>query len=256
MQPVVGAYADKSTSRYGRRGPYMVYGAIVTGAGLLLLGWTSEAVSFFVPEGDTRKSATILVAVLCIYALDFSINAVQACSRSLIVDTLPIQQQQAGSAWASRLVAAGHLASYSIGTFNLVKIFPPWLGGDTQFKKMTVIATLALFLTIGITCWATTERVRLPSEEDSTLSKRGPYQPLEEDNKSSSTNTVYMLGAILELGRVVCHSSELMRWWTLMVSRQVSIPFLFEYFCWRDLCEFYWSPKIVPVLTTFNVIAL
>src|ERR1700761_9366914 len=71
MQPLVGAYADKSTSRYGRRRPFMVYGAIVTGAGLLLLGWTSEAVGLFLPDGDTKKDATILVAVLCIYMLDF-----------------------------------------------------------------------------------------------------------------------------------------------------------------------------------------
>jgi solute carrier family 45, member 1/2/4 len=136
MQPIVGAYADKSTSRYGRRRPFMAYGAAITGAGLLLLGWASEAVGFVLPEGETRKNATILVAVLCIYALDFSINAVQACCRSLIVDTLPISQQQAGSAWASRLVAAGHLASYFIGTFDLVKIFPAWIGGDTQFKRV------------------------------------------------------------------------------------------------------------------------
>lgn len=146
----------------------MVYGAIVTGAGLLLLGWTSEVVGFFLPEGDTKKNATILIAILCIYTLDFSINAVQACCRSLIVDTLPISQQQAGSAWASRLVAAGHLASYFIGTFDLVQVFPPWIGGDTQFKKMTVIAALALWLTVGISCWAVTERVRLPGEHDDT----------------------------------------------------------------------------------------
>ncbi|KAJ9615435.1 hypothetical protein H2200_001510 [Cladophialophora chaetospira] len=171
MQPVVGAYADKSTSKYGRRRPFMVYGAIVTGAGLLLLGWTAEVVGLFISEGETRKNATILVAVLSVYALDFSINAVQACSRSLIVDTLPVSQQQSGSAWASRLVAAGHLLSYFIGTLDLVKLFPAVLGGDTQFKKMTVIATLALMITVGTTCWAVTERVRLPSDEDNTSVK-------------------------------------------------------------------------------------
>ncbi|EXJ56675.1 hypothetical protein A1O7_07019 [Cladophialophora yegresii CBS 114405] len=171
MQPVVGAYADKSTSRFGRRRPFMVYGAIITGAGLLLLGWTSEAVGLFLSEGDMNKNVTIVVAVLCIYALDFSINAVQACCRSLIVDTLPISQQQAGSAWASRLVAAGHLASYFIGTFDLVKMFPTWIGGDTQFKKMTVIAMSALWITVGVSCWAVTERVRLANDEENTSVK-------------------------------------------------------------------------------------
>ncbi|KAL2414829.1 General alpha-glucoside permease [Exophiala dermatitidis] len=171
MQPVVGAYADKSTSRYGRRRPYMVVGALITGLGLLLLGWTAEVVGLFLAEGDTKKSVTILVAVLCIYALDFSVNAVQACSRSLIVDTLPISLQQAGSAWASRLTAAGHLLGYFIGTLDLVKMFPPWLGGDTQFKKMTVISAMALWITVGVTSWAVTERVRLPGDDDETSVK-------------------------------------------------------------------------------------
>ncbi|KAI1617716.1 major facilitator superfamily domain-containing protein [Exophiala viscosa] len=166
MQPVVGAYADRSTSRYGRRRPYIIVGAAITGVGLLLLGWTSEVVGLFVPEGETRNDATIVLAVLCIYALDFSVNAVQACCRSLIVDTLPVSQQQAGSAWASRLTAAGHLLGYFIGTFDLVKIFPGWLGGNTQFKKMTVISALALWITTGVTSWAVSERVRLAGDED------------------------------------------------------------------------------------------
>lgn len=64
-----------------------------------------------------KKTFTVAVAVLSIYAVDFAINvgkssflvlrdtnsytrmAVQACCRSLIVDTLPIPQQQTGSAW-------------------------------------------------------------------------------------------------------------------------------------------------------------
>lgn len=171
MQPVVGAYADRSTSKYGRRRPYMIAGAAITGVGLLLLGWTSEVVGIFIPEGQTRKDVTLVLAVLCIYALDFSVNAVQACSRSLIVDTLPISQQQTGSAWASRLTAVGHLMGYFIGSFDLPAIFPGWLGGDTQFKKMTVISASALWFTVGLTSWAVTERIRLSGDDDTTSMK-------------------------------------------------------------------------------------
>ena len=149
----------------------MIVGAIITSLGLLLLGWTSEVVGLFLPEGDTKKGVTIMVAVLTIYALDFSVNAVQACCRSLIVDTLPISQQQAGSAWASRLTAAGHLVGYFIGTLDLVRILPVWLGGDTQFKKMTVISAVALCTTVAVTSWAVTERVRLPGDDDKTSAK-------------------------------------------------------------------------------------
>ena len=149
----------------------MIIGSIITGIGLLLLGWTAEVVGVFVPEGQSKKDITLLVAILCIYALDFSVNAVQACCRSLIVDTLPISQQQSGSAWASRLTAVGHLLGYCVGSFDLVAIFPNWLGGDTQFKKMTLISATALWFTVGVTSWAVTERIRLSSDNDSTTVK-------------------------------------------------------------------------------------
>ena len=168
MQPVVGAIADKSTSRYGRRRPFMVVGSAVVGLSLVLLGWTRGVVGIFLPDGDFKSNVTILAAVLAIYAVDFAINAVQACCRSLIVDTLPISQQQAGSAWAARMSASGHVIGYFIGTFDLVSIFPIWLGGDTQFKKMVLVSVTGLWFAVGITCWAVQERI-LPTSEAEDL---------------------------------------------------------------------------------------
>jgi len=53
----------------------MVLGSILVAVCLLVLGWTKEIVGHFVPEGDFRKSCTIFLAVLAIYAVDFAINA-------------------------------------------------------------------------------------------------------------------------------------------------------------------------------------
>lgn len=77
----------------------MVAGTAIVSVSLLVLGWTKEIVSIFVSDAETRKSVTIGLAVLSIYAVDFAINAVQASCRSLVVDTLPIQKQGLGSAW-------------------------------------------------------------------------------------------------------------------------------------------------------------
>ncbi|KKY15491.1 putative sucrose transporter [Phaeomoniella chlamydospora] len=158
MQPVVGVIADRSTSKYGRRRPFMVMGTIIVSFCLIMLGWTSEIVGLFIRNEDTRKSVTVIVAVLSIYVLDFAINAVQACSRSLIVDTLPISSQQAGSAWATRLSTVGHLVGYFIGTLDMVAIFGTFLG-DTQFKKMCIISAAFFLFSVGVTCWAVRERI-------------------------------------------------------------------------------------------------
>ncbi|KAM0129990.1 hypothetical protein ACHAO1_008154 [Botrytis cinerea] len=169
MAPLVGAMADRSRSKWGRRRPYMVGASILVALCLLVLGWTKEIVSHFVEEGDFNKTCTIFLAVLAIYAVDFAINAVQWSCRSLIVDTLPIQKQQAGSAWASRMAAMGHLVGYAIGTVDLVAWFGPSMG-DTQFKKLILIAAFALIFCVCVTSWAVTERVLISSKDSDSQS--------------------------------------------------------------------------------------
>lgn len=155
----------------------MVLGSLLVAASLLVLGWTKEIVGHFVEEGERRKTYTIFLAVLAIYAVDFAINAVQACCRSLIVDTLPIPKQQAGSAWASRMVSVGHLLGYVIGTIDLVKVFGTSFG-DTQFKKLTLLAALGLVFAIGVTSWAVTERVLVSGKDFSSTD--GPIQIIRQ----------------------------------------------------------------------------
>ncbi|KAF2184694.1 MFS general substrate transporter [Zopfia rhizophila CBS 207.26] len=165
MQPIVGVIADRSKSRWGRRRPFMVWGTVAVSICLLLLGWTKEVVQAFVTDPEMVRGATIALAVLSIYGIDFAINAVQASCRSLIVDTLPIPKQQLGSSWASRMVAVGHLIGYGAGALDLGKIFGPMLG-DTQFKQLTAVAAITLSLAVGITCWAVTERVLISDGKD------------------------------------------------------------------------------------------
>lgn len=158
MQPVVGVVADRSTSRWGRRRPYMFFGTILVSMFLLLLGWTKEVVRYFIKDEAAAKSANVYVAVFSIYGIDFAINAVQGSCRGLIVDTLPIEKQQMGSSWASRMVAVGKMVGYAAGAADLRAIFGPMLG-DTQFKQLTGVAALTLCLTVATTSWAVTERV-------------------------------------------------------------------------------------------------
>ncbi|KAL9038083.1 MAG: hypothetical protein Q9214_005424, partial [Letrouitia sp. 1 TL-2023] len=179
MQPVVGVLADSSRSKYGRRRPFMVGGALIVGLFLLVLGWTTEIVGLFIREPELKRLLTITLAVFSIYVVDFAINAgrinralspnsityetrsVQASCRSLIVDTLPIPKQQLGSAWdpeASRMIAIGHLIGYGAGTIDLVKIFGTALG-DSQFKQLTAIAAASLISTVLVTSYAVKERV-------------------------------------------------------------------------------------------------
>lgn len=75
-QPIVGALADSTRSRWGRRRPYIVVGSIIVAGGLITLGWTRQIISLFMPAGsDSAKLLTIALAVLALYVTDFAINA-------------------------------------------------------------------------------------------------------------------------------------------------------------------------------------
>ncbi|KAI3108759.1 hypothetical protein CBS147331_5551 [Penicillium roqueforti] len=165
IQPLIGVIADRSRSKWGRRRPFMIFGSFVVAFCLLVLGWTSEIVGLFVKDPEKAKNGTIALAVVSIYAVDFSINVVQACCRGLIVDTLPIPSQQAGSAWAGRMSAIGQLFAYVVGAIDTVSIFGTFLG-DTQFKQMTVIAALSLVLAVAVTSYSVKERVLISARDD------------------------------------------------------------------------------------------
>ncbi|KAI0535750.1 major facilitator superfamily domain-containing protein [Xylaria digitata] len=160
VQPIVGTIADRSTSKWGRRRPFIMTGAIISALFLLLLGFTEDIVGFFFEDKKSAQRLIISAAVLAIYAVDFSINAVMSAARSLVVDTLPIEKQQTGSAWGSRMSAIGHGIAFATGAIDLPSLLGKSLG-ETQFKQLTVLAAFGLVGTCSMTCWAVTERVLL-----------------------------------------------------------------------------------------------
>ena len=50
MQPIIGMLSDKSTSKYGRRRPYMIMGTVAVVVCYLILGWAKEIAGYFVED--------------------------------------------------------------------------------------------------------------------------------------------------------------------------------------------------------------
>ncbi|KAJ1300914.1 hypothetical protein OPQ81_003339 [Rhizoctonia solani] len=153
MQPLIGVLADHSTSSLGRRRPYMLAASLVSIGGLMMLGFTREFSGIF----GGAKNLTVGVAVYAIFCIDFSINAVQAVDRALLVDILPPSLQAAGNAWAGRMFGLGSVAGFFIGGINLPKVFP-WLG-RTQLEVLTVVSSVLLLALHGITAASVEEKV-------------------------------------------------------------------------------------------------
>lgn len=53
MQPIIGMISDKSSSKYGRRRPFMVGGTVAVAVCLIILGWAEDIIARFFEEGES-----------------------------------------------------------------------------------------------------------------------------------------------------------------------------------------------------------
>ncbi|CAB4397919.1 unnamed protein product [Rhizophagus irregularis] len=158
MQPIVGLLSDNSTSRYGRRRPFLLVGGFAVVGSFICIGWTQEIVNLFFESGSsTANSLSRWLAVTSFYVLDFAINCVQASCRVLIVDNLPPSLQEEGTAWASRMIGIGNVIGYFLGYANLVEIFP--FLGRTQMQVLCSLASILILSSDILTCWAVNEKI-------------------------------------------------------------------------------------------------
>ncbi|KAK1964710.1 general alpha-glucoside permease [Colletotrichum eremochloae] len=162
VQPYVGMKSDNCRLPWGKRKPFMLGGAVATIISLMFLAWTREIVTgilgLFGADTESRavKNTIICVAVVGIYVLDFAINTVQAAIRAFIVDCAPAHQQEAANAMASRITGFGNILGYVAGYINLPTYL--WFLGDTQFKVLCAIASIALATTIVVSTTLIKER--------------------------------------------------------------------------------------------------
>ncbi|GJJ69480.1 solute carrier family 45, member 1/2/4 [Entomortierella parvispora] len=190
IQPIVGVFSDSLDWRLGRRRPFILIGAALTILSMYMVAYAKELALLMVgqshqdltlgssDEEETTSAAvkgwTIGFAVVGFYCLDFSINAVQASCRSLIMDIPPTDQQEVCNAWSGWMNNLGSVVGFFTGNLDLVKYASPWLG-NTQIKILANIAMISFITCLGITCSSV---------------KEIQYQPTDEDKKRSVWSTI------------------------------------------------------------------
>ncbi|KOS19394.1 General alpha-glucoside permease [Escovopsis weberi] len=162
VQPYIGMLSDACRLPWGKRKPFILGGTVATILSLMFLAWAKEIVGGTLGlfgadlESGGVKTTVIVVAVIGIYVLDFAINTVQASLRAFIVDCGPAHQQEAANSMASRMTGIGNILGFVAGYANLTK--PLSFLGDTQFKILCVLASLALAASVVFSCLVIKER--------------------------------------------------------------------------------------------------
>ena len=135
VQPIVGTLSDKTWNRFGRRLPYLIFGAAIA---VLVMCLLPNAGSF----GLTISSA-ILVGLFALMLLDTSINMAMQPSKMLVGDM--VNEKQKGLAYSiqSFLCNAGSIVGY---------IFPfvlTWIGFKSTAPDGVVPETVIYSFYIG-----------------------------------------------------------------------------------------------------------
>lgn len=186
VQPVVGVVSDQCTSRYGRRRPFMIWGAIFIGFSLLTFAYCRE-----ISTWKFIHMSPLFIAIFALVILDITVNLCQACCRSLIVDVLPEKRQNEANSWAGRQSVVGHLMSYGLCSMDIEAF-----GFDSQLKGVCWISSVVLIVAVSISATAVKERILISSGSISVSSR---LRSLVYEISSTITNLDRVLSAIFKV---------------------------------------------------------
>lgn len=142
LGPTAGAFSDSLRTRFGRRRPIILSGAVLTVAFMMLLAW--------VPQFIEAEAASLALAILCTILMAISVQPVQAGVRALMVDIAPASQQSRASSWAGRIQGVSAIFSFFASSLTLPSL--PGLGGLAQMQALACLNFITLGSTVAITC--------------------------------------------------------------------------------------------------------
>ena len=135
IQPIIGHYSDKTWTRFGRRKPYFLVGAVLASLGLILL---PQAGAF------TALMPALWMGAGFLMIMDASFNIAMEPFRALVADILPSDQRTLGFSVQTALIGFGAV----LGSW-LPYILSNWIGVDSHADKGEVPFHLILSFIIG-----------------------------------------------------------------------------------------------------------
>ncbi|GAB2280299.1 sugar transporter [Dionaea muscipula] len=121
VQPFVGIWSDKCSSKYGRRRPFILAGSLMISIAVIIIGFSAD-IGYVL--GDTKehcstfkgtRTRAAIVFVLGFWMLDLANNTVQGPARALLADLAGPDQRNAANAVFASWMAVGNILGFSSG---------------------------------------------------------------------------------------------------------------------------------------------
>lgn len=121
VQPCVGIWSDKCTSKYGRRRPFILAGCLMISVAVIIIGFSAD-IGYIL--GDTKehcskfrgtRTRAAFVFVIGFWLLDLANNTVQGPARALLADLSGPDQRNSANAIFCSWMAVGNILGFSAG---------------------------------------------------------------------------------------------------------------------------------------------
>ncbi|XVF43091.1 hypothetical protein PTKIN_Ptkin02bG0012400 [Pterospermum kingtungense] len=195
VQPCVGIWSDKCTSKYGRRRPFILAGSLMISAAVIIIGFSAD-IGYIL--GDTKehcstfkgtRTKAAFVFVIGFWMLDLANNTVQGPARALLADLSGPDQHNSANAIFCSWMAVGNILGFSAGASGNWHRWFPFLKSRAcceacaNLKAAFLVAVVfLLFCTVVTICFA--KEVPLsPSENQPT--RLSDSAPLLDDSSQN-----------------------------------------------------------------------
>lgn len=121
VQPCVGIWSDKCSSKYGRRRPFILVGSLMISVAVMIIGFSAD-IGYLL--GDTKENCrtfkgtrgrAAFVFIIGFWMLDLANNTVQGPARALLADLSGPEQRNSANAIFCSWMAVGNILGFSSG---------------------------------------------------------------------------------------------------------------------------------------------
>src|ERR1700761_2259718 len=194
IQPIIGHYSDRTWNRLGRRRPYFLTGALLSGLALCFLP-NSSGLAFLIPP--------IIVGAGMLMLMDASFNVAMEPFRALVADNLPDSQHNMGFSLQTCLIGVGAI----MGSF-LPSVLAEWFHvPDVAAKGIVPDNLLYSFYAGGIVLiacilWTVIKTKEYPPEEYAKFHAPEPAEVKKSGFSEFLNDLVNMPKTMRQLGVV------------------------------------------------------
>ncbi|TYG41722.1 hypothetical protein ES288_D12G198400v1 [Gossypium darwinii] len=194
VQPCVGIWSDKCTSKYGRRRPFILAGSLMISVAVITIGFSAD-VGYIL--GDTKedcrtfkgtRTRAAFVFVIGFWMLDLANNTVQGPARALLADLSGPDQHNSANAIFCLWMAVGNILGFSAGASGSWHRWFPFLKtracceACANLKAAFLVAVVFLFFCTLVTiCFAKEVPLSVPANQPAHVSDSAPL--LDDSNQ-------------------------------------------------------------------------